>query len=92
LRKTTTPMSAASAGPAKCAMAGVPKASAGEQGYFGQKRTANVDTLSRARLLRFDDADQERICRRYPAIAARVFLNMNKIQAERRAEMQKLQR
>jgi len=62
----------------------------GEQGYFGQKRTANVDALTRVRLLRFDDADQERICRRYPWVAARVFLNMNKIQAERRAEMQKL--
>jgi predicted RND superfamily exporter protein len=63
----------------------------GEQGYFGQKRTADVDAVSRARLLRFDDADQEQICRRYPAIAARVFLNMNKIQAERRAEMQRQQ-
>lgn len=62
----------------------------GEQGYFGQKRTANVDAVSRVRLLRFDDADQERVCRRYPSIAARVFLNMNKIQAERRAEMQKI--
>ncbi len=61
----------------------------GEQGYFGQRRTANVDALTGVRLLRFDDADQERICRRYPGIAARVFLNMNKIQAERRAEMQR---
>ena len=57
----------------------------GEAGYFGQKRTANVDTLTRVRLLRFDDADRERITRRYPAIAARVFLNLNKIQAERMA-------
>ena len=57
----------------------------GETGYFGQKRTASVDTLTRVRLLRFDDADQERICRRYPKIAARVFLNLNRIQAERRS-------
>lgn len=57
----------------------------GEAGYFGQKRMANVETLSKTRLLRFDDADQELICRRYPRIAARIFLNMNRIQAERRA-------
>ena len=57
----------------------------GEVGYFGQKRLANVDTLTETRLLRFDDADQERICRQYPRIAARVFLNLNRLQAERRA-------
>lgn len=57
----------------------------GEIGYFGQKRMANVDTVTPVRLLRFDDADQERICKRYPAIAARVFLNLNRLQAERRA-------
>ena len=55
----------------------------GETGYFGQKRTANVDAVTPVRLLRFDDAVRERICRRYPAIAARVFLNLNRIQAER---------
>ena len=58
----------------------------GEVGYFGQKRMATVDTETPVRLLRFDDADQERICRRYPAIAARVFLNLNRLQAERRAQ------
>ncbi|HUP92277.1 MAG TPA: efflux RND transporter permease subunit [Solimonas sp.] len=57
----------------------------GETGYFGQKRLAHVDTLTPVRVLRFDDADQERICRSYPRIAARVFLNLNRIQAERRA-------
>jgi predicted RND superfamily exporter protein len=56
----------------------------GEAGYFGQKRTANVETLTRVRVLRFDDADQERICKRYPRLAARIFLNLNRIQAERR--------
>lgn len=58
----------------------------GEGGYFGQKRMANVQASTRVRLLRFDDADQERICKRYPAIAARVFLNLNRLQAERRAQ------
>lgn len=57
----------------------------GETGYFGQKRTANVETLSRVRVLRFDDADQERILQRYPKLAARVFLNLNRIQASRRS-------
>lgn len=57
----------------------------GEVGYFGQKRMANVDAITPVRLLRFDDADQERICKRYPKIAARVFLNLNRLQAERRA-------
>jgi hypothetical protein len=41
----------------------------GEGGYFGRRRNANVDTLCESRLLRFDDADQERICRAYPALA-----------------------
>ncbi|MEW6168630.1 MAG: MMPL family transporter [Pseudomonadota bacterium] len=62
----------------------------GEIGYFGQKRIASVDTLTSARLLRFDDADQERICRQYPRIAARVFLNLNRLQAERRASQARL--
>ena len=59
----------------------------GELGYFGQRRTANVDTLTETRLLRFDDADRERICVAYPAIAARVFLNLNKLQAQRQSDM-----
>lgn len=57
----------------------------GEAGYFGQRRTASVEALTPVRLLRFDDADQERVIRRYPGIAARVFLNLNRLQAERRA-------
>lgn len=56
----------------------------GEAGYFGQKRTANVGTLTRVRLLRFDDGDQQHLLRHYPKIAARVFLNLNRVQAERR--------
>lgn len=57
----------------------------GEIGYFGQKRIANVDATTPARLLRFDDADQDRICRQYPRVASRVFLNLNRLQAARRA-------
>jgi predicted RND superfamily exporter protein len=58
----------------------------GEHGYFGQRRNANVDALTEARLLRFDHTDQERICEAYPAIAARVFLSLNRLQAERQAK------
>jgi CRP-like cAMP-binding protein len=59
----------------------------GEGGFFGQRRTANVDTLSPARLLRFDSQDLERLRVRYPRIAATVFRNINRIQAERLARM-----
>ena len=58
----------------------------GEIGYFGQRRSASVETLGETRLLRFDDEDKERLCRAYPAIASRVFLNLNRIQAQRQAE------
>lgn len=57
----------------------------GEAGYFGQRRTANVDTLSAVRLLRFDSQDLERLRLRYPRIAAVIFRNLNRIQAERLA-------
>ncbi|HUS24229.1 MAG TPA: MMPL family transporter [Candidatus Binatia bacterium] len=62
-------------------------ATMGEGGFFGQRRTANVDTLSPARLLRFDSQDLERLRERYPKIAATVFRNINRIQAERLARM-----
>lgn len=55
----------------------------GEAGYFGQKRTANVDSLGDARLLRFDSQDLEKLRRRNPRIAATIFRNLNRIQAER---------
>ncbi len=58
----------------------------GEIGYFGQRRSASVDTVSETRLLRFDDEDKERLCRAYPSIAARIFLNLNRVQAQRQAE------
>ncbi|WP_245586243.1 MMPL family transporter [Solimonas soli] len=57
----------------------------GEAGYFGQRRTANVDTLSAVRVLRFDSQDLERLRLRYPRIAALVLRNLNRIQAERLA-------
>jgi predicted RND superfamily exporter protein len=60
-------------------------ATLGETGFFGQRRTANVDTLTKARLLRFDSQDLERLRERYPRIAATIFRNLNRIQAERLA-------
>ncbi|GAC1627372.1 MAG: hypothetical protein NVS9B10_16270 [Nevskia sp.] len=59
----------------------------GEAGYFGQRRTASIDTVTPARLLRFDSQDLERLRERYPAIAATIFRNLNRIQAERIARM-----
>jgi uncharacterized protein len=57
----------------------------GEAGFFGQRRTANVDALSEARLLRFGSEELERLRVRFPRIAATVFRNLNRIQAERLA-------
>lgn len=57
----------------------------GEAGFFGQRRTANVDAMSSARLLRFGSEELERLRKRYPRIAATVFRNLNRIQAERLA-------
>jgi predicted RND superfamily exporter protein len=59
----------------------------GEAGYFGQKRTASIDALSPVRLLRFDSQDLERLRVRYPVIAATIYRNLNRIQAERIARM-----
>ncbi|WP_428312557.1 MMPL family transporter [Hydrocarboniphaga sp.] len=57
----------------------------GEAGYFGQKRTANALATTPVRVLRFDSQDLERVRRRYPRIAATVFRNLNRVQAERLA-------
>ncbi len=57
----------------------------GETGYFGQRRTASVETTSPSRVLRFDSQDLERMRVRYPRIAATIFRNLNRIQAERLA-------
>lgn len=57
----------------------------GEAGYFGQRRTASVSSVTPVRLLRFDSNDLERLRRRFPWIAATVFRNLNRVQAERLA-------
>jgi len=59
----------------------------GEAGYFGQRRTANADATSAVRLLRFDSQDLESLRLRHPRIAATVFRNLNRIQAERIARV-----
>jgi len=58
----------------------------GEVGHFAKRRTANVDAVSDVRLLRFDNDDLERLRRRSPRIAALVFRNLNRIQAQRLAQ------
>jgi predicted RND superfamily exporter protein len=55
----------------------------GEVGYFAAKRTANVDVTSESQLIRFDSEDLERLRARYPRIAAVVYRNLNRIQAQR---------
>jgi predicted RND superfamily exporter protein len=57
----------------------------GEAGYFGQRRTANVQAISAVRVLRFDSQDLERLRIRYPRVAALILRNLNRIQAERLA-------
>lgn len=59
----------------------------GEAGLFGQRRTANVDTVTPVRVLRFDSQDLERLRIRYPRVAATVLRNLNRVQAERIARM-----
>lgn len=58
----------------------------GEVGHFAKRRTANVDAVSDVRLIRFDNQDMERLRRRSPRIAALVFRNLNRIQAQRLAQ------
>lgn len=55
----------------------------GEAGLFHERRTADVDVLEDARLLRFTQTNLNRLARRYPFIATRVFRNLNAILAER---------
>jgi uncharacterized protein len=64
----------------------------GEAGYFGQRRTAHVQAAGDARVLRFNAEDLERMRQRYPRIAATLFRNLNRIQAERIARMMTLVR
>lgn len=62
-------------------------ATIGEAGFFGQRRTANATSRTPVRMLRFDAQDLERLRRRYPRIAAVVYRNLNRIQAERLARV-----
>lgn len=55
----------------------------GEVALFHGARTADVDVATDARLLRFGDTDLERLGRRYPRIAAKVYRNLNRIVAQR---------
>jgi predicted RND superfamily exporter protein len=59
----------------------------GEAGYFGQRRTASIDTVTPVRVLRFDSQDLEGLRLRHPRIAAIIFRNLNRVQAERIANM-----
>ncbi len=64
----------------------------GEAGYFGQRRTASIDAISPVRVLRFDSQDLEGLRLRHPRIAATIFRNLNRVQAERIANMTALVR
>jgi len=55
----------------------------GEIALFSERRTADVDVTQDARLLRFGEADLERVGRRYPRIGATVYRNLNRILAGR---------
>jgi len=55
----------------------------GEVAAFAGGRSADVDVMRDARLLRFDEDDLERLVRRYPRIAARVHRNLNRVLAAR---------
>lgn len=57
----------------------------GEIGFFVHKRSANVDAVTDARLLRFNVDYLERLRRRRPWIAAIIYRNLNRVQAERLA-------
>ncbi len=57
----------------------------GEAGLFGRQRSASVRTLEPARLLRFTSGDLDVLRRRFPRIAALVYRNLNRVQAERAA-------
>lgn len=55
----------------------------GEAGLFFATRTANVDVVEDARLIRITRENLETLRRRYPRIAARVFSNLNEILSTR---------
>lgn len=55
----------------------------GEAGLFYEKRTANVDATEDCRLLCLTQDNLDRLSRRYPFIATKVFRNLNKVLATR---------
>ncbi|HME72274.1 MAG TPA: MMPL family transporter [Myxococcota bacterium] len=55
----------------------------GEVALFAGSRTADVDVMADARLLRFSEADLERIARRYPRIGVKILRNLNRVLAAR---------
>lgn len=55
----------------------------GEAGLFYENRTANVDTLEDSRLLCLTQDNLDRLGKRYPYIATKVFRNLNRILAAR---------
>ncbi|UCC55707.1 MAG: MMPL family transporter [Gammaproteobacteria bacterium] len=55
----------------------------GEAGLFYENRTANVDTLEDSRLLCLTQENLDRLGKRYPYIATKVFKNLNKVLATR---------
>jgi hypothetical protein len=55
----------------------------GEAGLFHENRTANVDTLEDSRLLCLTQHNLERLGKRYPYIATKVYRNLNRILATR---------
>jgi predicted RND superfamily exporter protein len=55
----------------------------GEAGLFFETRTANVDTVEDSRLLCITQENLDRLSRRYPYIATKVFRNLNKVLATR---------
>lgn len=55
----------------------------GEVGFFHQRRSADVDVIEDARLLRLTRKNMEALTGRYPRIAAKVLRNLGEIMAQR---------
>ena len=55
----------------------------GEVALLAGRRSASVDTVTEARLLRFTSEDLDRLARRYPKIAAKLFANLSEKLAQR---------
>ncbi len=55
----------------------------GEVGLFNQRRSADVDVVEDAHLLRLTQKNLGHLARRYPRIAAKIFRNLNEILAHR---------